>query len=160
MQVPERQIAVIRNILFTDDSLSIYDLYVTDRRLVFIKTKHFYGGGGPLWVLVGSNLLDTIEQRDEAAVKKQKELKEQFENLGLDEKLSSRHENFAINYEKIIQIILNDPHSRWRKATLKIISKKKKAKFYPTKEQFEQLAAVLSNIGALWEMLVMHKKQT
>ena len=40
---PERQIAVIKDLLYTDDYLSTYDLYVTDIRLVVIKTKHGYG---------------------------------------------------------------------------------------------------------------------
>jgi hypothetical protein len=151
MQYPERPIAVIRDILYTDDCLSTYDLYFTHRRLVIIKTKHGYEG---------SNLIDIVEQRDEAAVKRKKELKEKFENLSLDEKIASRYENFALNYEEIIQIKLNDKHFPWREATLKIVSKKKKAKFHPTKEQFEQLTDVLSNIGALLEKLVIGKKQS
>jgi hypothetical protein len=145
---PERQITVIKDILYTDDYLSKYDLYVTDRRLVVIQTKFGY---------VGSNFVDIIEQRDEAAAKRKKELKEKFENLGLDEKIGCRYENFAVNYEDIIQIKLNDQHFPWREATLKIVTKKKKAKFHPTKEQFEQLTYVLSNIGALWEKLVINK---
>ena len=87
-------------------------------------------------------------------------MKEKFDNLDLDEKIGCRHENFAVNYEEIIQIKLNDQHFPWREATLKIVSKKKKAKFYPTKEQFEQLTDVLSSIGALWEKLVIHKQQS
>ena len=151
MQNPERQIAVTKDILYTDDYLSTYDLYVTDRRLVVIQTKFGY---------VGSNFVDIIEQRDEAAVKRKKELKEKFDNLDLDEKIGCRYENFAVNYEEIIQIKLNEKHFPWREATLKIVSKKKKAKFYPTKEQFEQLTDVLSSIGALWEKLVIHKQQS
>jgi hypothetical protein len=162
MQNPERQIAVIRDILCTDDYLSKYDLYITDRRLAVIKTKHFYndGTGGVGWYLVGSNLVDIIEQRDEAAAKRKKELKEKFENLSLDEKIGCRYENFAVNYEEIIQIKLNEQHFPWREATLKIVSKEKKAKFHPTKEQFEQLSDVLSNIGALWKKLIIHKKRS
>jgi len=82
MQYPERQIAVIKDILYTDDYLSTYDLYVTDRRLVVIQTKFGY---------VGLNLVEIIEQRDEAAVKRKKELKEKFENLSLDEKIGCRY---------------------------------------------------------------------
>ena len=148
---PERQIAVIKDLLYTDDYLSTYDLYVSDLRLVVIKTKHGYGG---------SYLVDIIEQRDQAAVKRKKELKEKFENLSLDEKISCRYESFAVNYEEIIQIKLNDQQFPLRKATLRIVSKKKKAKFHPTKEQFEQLTYVLSNIGALWKKLVINKKQS
>ena len=159
MQNSERQIAVINAILFTEDSLSIYDLYITDQRLVVIDSKDFYGGGGLNWVLFGSNLLDAIEQSDEATAKKQKELKEEFESLSLDEKLKSRWKNFAINYEDVIQIVLNDPHSRWRKAILKIISEKKKAKFQPTKEQCEQLTNILPNIQALWGKVIINSKK-
>jgi hypothetical protein len=151
MRYSERQIAVIKDIQYADDYLSTYDLYVTNRRLVVIQTKFGY---------VGSNFVEIIEQRDEAAVKRKKELKEKFESLDLDEKISCRYENFAVNYEEIIQIKLNDQHFPWREATLKIVTKKKKAKFHPTKEQFEQLTDVLSTIGALWEKLVIHKKQS
>ena len=151
MLYSERQIAVIKDIQYADDYLSTYDLYVTNRRLAVIQTKFGY---------VGSNFVDIIEQRDEAAVKRKKELKEKFESLSLDEKIGCRYENFAVNYEEITQIKLNDKHFPWREATLKIVSKKKKAKFYPTKEQFEQLTDVLSSIGALWEKLVIHKQQS
>lgn len=77
MQDPERQIAVIKNITFEgDESPSIYDLYITDRRLVVIGSKDFYGGGGLNWILFGSNLVDVIEQGNEDTAKKQKELEE------------------------------------------------------------------------------------
>jgi hypothetical protein len=85
---PERQIAVIKDILYTDAYLSTYNLNVTDRSLVVLKTEFDYGG---------SNLVDIIEQRDEVAVKRKKELKENFENLRLDEKVDYFYENFAVN---------------------------------------------------------------
>lgn len=159
MQNSERQIAVINDILFIGDPLSKYDLYITDRRLIVIDSKNFYGGGGIGWVLIGSVLTDTLEQGDEATAKKQKEMKEKFESLSLDEKLNSFYKNFGINYEEVSQIILNDSHSRWRKATLKIISERKHAKFQPTKEQFEQLTVILPKIEALKEKLVTNKKE-
>jgi hypothetical protein len=159
MQNPERQIAVINDILLTDDPLSIYDLYITDRRIIVIDSKNYFGGSG-IGGLIGSMLTDAMEQTDEASAKKQKELKEEFESLSLDEKLKSFFKNFAINYEEANQIILNGPHSRWRKATLKINSEKKHAKFQPTKEQFEQLSTILPSIEALKEKLAICKKES
>ena len=159
MQNSERQIAVINDILLTDDPMSMYDLYVTDQRLVVIDSKNYFGGsciGG----LIGSMLTDAMEQVDEAAAKKQKELREKFEGLSLDEKLKSFFKNFAINYDETKQVTLNDPHSRWRKASLKINSGKKHVKFQPTKEQFEQLTNILPNIEALKQKLTINTKES
>ncbi len=132
--------------------MSIYDLYITDRRIVVIDSKNYFGGRG-----IGGLIGSMLEQVDEDLVKEQKERKEKFESLNLDDKLKSFFKNFAINYDETSSITLNDPHSRWRKVTLKINSRNKQAKFHPTKGQFEQLANILPNIEALKEKLFMKK---
>ena len=85
-------------------------MYITDRRIVVIDSKNYFGGSG-----IGGLIGSMLEQVDEDLVKEQKERKEKFESLNLDDKLKSFFKNFAINYDETSSITLNDPHSRGEK---------------------------------------------
>jgi hypothetical protein len=138
MENAERQIAFFKNIILSKDLASKYDLYVTDKRLVVIKTgpRPRYLGHWLAGTLIGQNWAEPIE-------------KEKMKDLALDEMLRKDKKSFALAYDNIEKIQLLDPKSRWKDRTLDVKSGETQTKFILNKEQFEQLSTALPGIVAL-----------
>lgn len=127
------------------ENVTDFDLYVTDNRLIFIKTNNpeytAVGGGGLLGGLISEGIFAFQKNK---ADKKQKERKD----VSLAELLANVKQSFAVPYDEIEHIILGKSFSGGQ---LNLKSKKLWKYLNLNKEQFKQLSVLLPSIQSLKE---------
>jgi hypothetical protein len=131
-----------------------YAIYVTDKRLAFIKTSSQTTGtivGGAFGGAIGSVIGEAVE----AAMRKRRGSKKGDESSvvsEIDKMLRKDKKNYALTYDELESIVFSK--SQWSKldpVRLAICSKngKQEAKVELTPNEFEQLFKVFSSIPAL-----------
>ncbi len=147
MQNSERQIALIKNVVIVDFSNTTCDLYLTDKRMVLIRTKGSkeWGGlmGGAVGGMVGA-IIGSVAQKGLESRKKQ--TKKEASDLTLDELLAVDKKSFGLAYEDIEQIKFYKVMLNRR---LSVTTKKTLKSFTLTTKQYEELSTILSTIPAL-----------
>ena len=152
MEDSERLMALLQNIRIRRSMFSVvtYDMYLTDKRMVFIHSKYRDWGlvgaavGGVAGAIVGS----VLQASSESSKRNEKE------NNVLDELLAKDKENFEVQHEDVDKVKLY----RFRvgvnlKHMLAVYSEKSSARvakpFGLTPQQSDELSSVLPNISAL-----------
>jgi gas vesicle protein len=154
MEDSERQIALVK--LARTESFSIvdYDLYITEKRMIFIRTKSTGRLGTLLGGVAGGAVGGIAAGALEAAIKRGKKGNdERMDKATLDELLNRDKKNFDLAYEDIREVKL---WNRFHVRHFVIYSKRKEADFPVSEENFEKLSTVLPSIPALGERVKIH----
>jgi hypothetical protein len=120
-----------------------YDLYLNDKRTVFIKSFKAHntpiGTGGLVGGLIGEGVSQAVFHFGK---RKEKKKEQEIKDMTLDEKLQKIKGCFAIDHDNVESICVS-------KGQLNFKAKKVWKYFTLNKEQFSQLSSLLPNIQLL-----------
>ena len=145
----EQQIAKIEGISSNSRNTN-YDLYLTDNRMIFIKSfKPTYSavGGG----ILGGVISEVIFHFQGSHAKKKKE---EIQNMTLNEKLQQVKGCFAIAYEDIREIGMREGWTS--EINVNLVSSKVKH-FWAEKNQIEELYSALTKVATLQGKIKLFK---
>jgi hypothetical protein len=148
MAEDERQLGVIKDILFPDDPSTRYDVYFTDKRVAIVcmgpskRYDEVSSGRSFLFGVAPEAPANAAQER----VNRQT-IEQEINQLTINEKLKLSKKSCYYTYQEIeeIKLIMS------KKPRFAILSKDCISKFYPTTQQFGQLANLLPTIDKLKE---------
>jgi hypothetical protein len=146
---PEQQIAIIEDVSSSSRNTN-YALYLTDNRMIFIKShKPTYNpmSGG----LLGSAISEAIFY---LSGRKQKKEEKEHQNKTLDEQLEQNKGCFAIAYTDIQEIRMR---AGWTSEFSVSLKNSKVKLFWTEKNQINQLANSLAKVAILQDKIQILK---